>query len=549
MGKVLLVALIALLGGTLSAKFEVEQAEGDVLVLDEANFESTVASYENGLLVEFFAPWCGHCKKLAPEYKKAATHLKRETEGQVRLAMVDATEEKELAEQYGVRGFPTLKFFRGDAKAPSDYGGGRTERDIVAYMKKKTSPPVKLVVDGGELEAELKAAGSGGDDLVLVGGFFEDVEGPEAKTFERAALALDDLNFVSSADYRLADEVHAPPKGQAWPATGETGAAVANSVVVFKGFDERRDVLPLDASTTVDTIVDFVGAVATPRVMDFSQERTTQMFKGPIKLHMLTFYDPKAAYAEELRETLERLADVHRGQLLHILVPQAEDRVLSYFGVDKKDLPRTVLSDVRVEGAMKKYLFSPSASAVAGGGGGGAALKAHRFDDLSAFERAYFSGELKPDLKSEEDKAANLRGKVKVITGKTFERDVLRSGRDVLLEFYAPWCGHCKALAPTWDELGDSFASAKPQGTKPRAGALDDPVWIAKMDATANEVDHPDVVVKGFPSIFFFPADGAKPVRYDGGREAKDFADFLTKNAVNPFELEDGTKGGNHDEL
>mmetsp|Transcript_10245 Transcript_10245/g.23678 ORF Transcript_10245/g.23678 Transcript_10245/m.23678 type:complete len:475 (+) Transcript_10245:455-1879(+) len=474
--------------------------------------------------------------------------------------MVDATEEKELAERFEVRGFPSLKFFRGDPSDPTTYTGGRTERDIVAYMKKKTSPPVKLVVDLGELEAALKAASSGGDEAVLVAGFFEDVEGPLAKLFERAAAQVDDFEFVSSADFRLADEVHPPPPthGKAgWPAAGEDGAAAPNCVVVFKSFDERRNVLPLDAaSSTTEAIRDFINAVATPKVIDFTQARTKQIFKGPVKVHLLTFYDPAAAYAEPLRETLEALAEVHRGRVLHLLVPQAEDRVMSYFGVDKKELPRSVLSDVRVEGAMRKYNFNPSAAAVADGTKG-AALKAHRLADLEAFEAAYFAGELTPDLKSEEDKPSNMRGKVKVLTGQTFERDVLRAGRDVLVKFHAPWCGHCKALAPKWDELGDLFAKAKSPASKEvkgakgkRPGADDDaPVWIAKMDATANEIDHPDVTIKGFPSIILFPADGSKPIKYDGGRETEDFVEFLKDKAVLPFEMEDGSKGGKHDEL
>lgn len=56
-------------------------------------------------LVEFFAPWCGHCKSLAPNFAKAATALK----GTAKLASVDCTVEKDLCSRFGVQGFPTLK--------------------------------------------------------------------------------------------------------------------------------------------------------------------------------------------------------------------------------------------------------------------------------------------------------------------------------------------------------------------------------------------------------------------------------------------------------
>merc|ERR1719182_899215 len=123
-----MLALLAVaLLGTASAE--------EVLALTSKVFDSHLAANKH-TLVEFYAPWCGHCKKLTPEYEKAAVELK----GKVSLAKVDATEEKELASKYNVKGFPTLVWFE-DAKE-TEYDGGRTSEEIVDWVTSMTGPAV-----------------------------------------------------------------------------------------------------------------------------------------------------------------------------------------------------------------------------------------------------------------------------------------------------------------------------------------------------------------------------------------------------------------------
>jgi len=107
----------------------------DAIELTDSNFDSTVLQSDEPWLVEFMAPWCGHCKNLAPEWARAATELK----GKVNLGVVDATVHTQVAQRYGIQGFPTIKFFpagRKDGQA-EDYDGGRTSGDIVAWAMDK----------------------------------------------------------------------------------------------------------------------------------------------------------------------------------------------------------------------------------------------------------------------------------------------------------------------------------------------------------------------------------------------------------------------------
>jgi len=94
-------------------------------------------------LIEFYAPWCGHCQRLAPEWEKAAQNLK----GIVKIGAVNCDEEKNkgLAGNFGIQGFPTIKFFpseqkvegKGVTKTPLDYNGARTASAIVNFATEK----------------------------------------------------------------------------------------------------------------------------------------------------------------------------------------------------------------------------------------------------------------------------------------------------------------------------------------------------------------------------------------------------------------------------
>ncbi|KYO32992.1 protein disulfide-isomerase A6 isoform X1 [Alligator mississippiensis] len=119
----------------------------DVVELTDDTFDKNVLNSDDVWLVEFYAPWCGHCKNLEPEWAAAATEVKEQTKGKVKLAAVDATVNQMLTGRYGIRGFPTIKIFQ-KGEDPVDYDGGRTRADIVTRaldLFSDNAPPPELL--------------------------------------------------------------------------------------------------------------------------------------------------------------------------------------------------------------------------------------------------------------------------------------------------------------------------------------------------------------------------------------------------------------------
>jgi protein disulfide-isomerase A1 len=468
-------ALVALLAVAF-VRAEVTLDEG-VLVLTEENFDGAIAD-NNLILVEFYAPWCGHCKNLAPEYVKAAAALKDE---EVKLAKVDATEHKELGSRFGVQGFPTLKFFKNGK--PQEYTGGRTSDEIVTWLKKKSGPAtISLTTEDDLLKAQEA-------NEVVVVGVFASADSAEAKTFTTVAAGDDSLIYALTTSAAVKSKL----------------SAKDNSIALLKDFDELRADFDIATSTTAEQIAEFVTGASVPLIQTFSQESSQKIFKSDIHIHNLFFTKAGEAHHDSAVEMFTGVAKKFRGKAMFINVPHSESRVLDYFGFKESDLPTYVLADMGGKGAMKKYKFEGAFEA----------------DAVTTFVNNFFDGKLKPTLKSEAPAPEDTAGDVFVVKGSSFNEIVLDNTKDVLVEFYAPWCGHCKNLAPIYDELGAKFKD-------------DAEVVIAKMDATANEIDVAGVEVSGFPTLYFFPGnEKASPKKYEGGRDLDGFVEYLKKNAHN----------------
>ncbi|KAM6973801.1 protein disulfide-isomerase A3 [Aplochiton taeniatus] len=467
----------------------------DVIEYTDDDFESKIGDH-GVILVEFFAPWCGHCKRLAPEYEAAATRLK----GIAPLAKVDCTVSTNVCSKYGVSGYPTLKVFR-DGEDSGGYDGPRSADGIVSYLKKQAGPASVEIKTEADFEKFIEGRDAG------VVGFFPDGGSPEQSEFLKSASALRE-------SYRFA---HTNSE-----ALLQKNGIEGHGILLFRPprlankFEESTVRFSEDKYTNAKIkkfIQDNIFGIC-PHMNDDNKDQ----LKG--KDLLVAFYDvdyeknPKGSNYWRNRVMKVAKGFLDQGKTLSFAVANKNSfsHDISELGLDSStgELPVVGIRAASGDKYVMQEEFTRDGKA------------------LERFLQDYFDGKVKRYLKSEPI-PENNDGPVKVVVAENFESIVNDDSKDVLIEFYAPWCGHCKSLEPKFIELGEKVAG-------------DPNIVIAKMDATANDVPAP-YEVKGFPTLFFSPAGQKQnPKKYEGGREVSDFITYLKKEATNPLVVEEEPK-------
>ncbi|KAL9963087.1 hypothetical protein ACROYT_G032258 [Oculina patagonica] len=162
--------------------------QSDVVSLTASNFNNLVINSDEVWMVEFYAPWCGHCKALAPEWNKAASALK----GVVKVGAVDMDQHQSVGGPYGIRGFPTIKVFGANKNSPSDYNGPRTAQGIVDSAMTALKSMVSQRLSGG---GRRSGGGGGKQDSGKAGDKKDVIELTDAN-FEEEVLNSKDLVLV-----------------------------------------------------------------------------------------------------------------------------------------------------------------------------------------------------------------------------------------------------------------------------------------------------------------------------------------------------------------
>jgi len=457
-----------------------------VVSLTSDNFDEIVNAADF-MVVEFFTPWCGHCKKLAPEWELAAQDLKKEG---IILAKVDATEQADLATRFEVTGYPTLKVFR--RGTPYEYNGGRDRHTIVSYVLDQAGPPSLHLNTKKSHEKVIKYGSKKGPGVPVIG-YFTDENDPRLIKFADAANHLREefqFHHVYGSDVAAYG--------------GKVGILRVVQPPHFQSKYENKHLdITIEDETTSEELKHFTEEHVLPLVGAVTA--ATKKYYEPIVPRCLVFFDVDFSHVG-IKNT-----QIWRNKVLNVAYNKRESGIIFAVADETENLDllkRFNLQDsgeeINVGCVGKDKMFYP--------------MPEDDFDEdvLEDFVDAVIAGKAKPYIKSEKVPKVQ-KGVVKVV-GNNFKQIVEDDSKDVLIEFYAPWCGHCKSLVPIYDELAASFKD-------------DANVVIAKMDATANDIPSPLYEAAGFPTIYFKPAGASEPMKYEAGRALSDFENFIETNS------------------
>jgi protein disulfide-isomerase A1 len=378
-----------------------------VIELTDSNFDSAIRSYEY-LLIEFYAPWCGHCKALAPEYEKAAEFLSK-LDKPLYLAKVDCDANRSLTDRFAIEGFPALKLYKKGEYI--DYNAGRKAEDIIAWYTKKAGPLSKELSTVNEAEQLSQKTNClvvfFGNDNTLI-----DIFKKVADKFETFSFAHCSTEECQSQD----------------------------KIVIYKKHDEGK--VSLNESFTEDSLREFIQANVYPLVSEASDDVLTYIFENNKKV----FFYFKEEGDNSFVDVIRSIAPAYKGIIYFITATKGEEltqHLTEYYSISEDKFPIIRITDVISDEKVIHYSHSGGFS----------------FESVKNTIDDFLAGKLNPHIKSEPIPKVQ-RGVYKIVAN-TYHDLIINSDKNVLLKFYAPWCQHCEEIAPEYEKVFHAFSDVQ----------------------------------------------------------------------------------------
>ncbi|KAJ2811068.1 protein disulfide-isomerase precursor [Coemansia furcata] len=271
-------------------------------------------------------------------------------------------------------------------------------------------------------------------------------------------------------------------------------------VVVYKEFDDGKDVF--SGKITADELRNFIKASSVPIFGEITGENYATYAQTGLPFGF-AFFDSEES-RKKLEEQIYPIAKEYKGVISFVLIDATKYSSQADHLNLKHEWPALAIQS---QTNLAKFPFPQD--------------KELSKANVHSFVKDFAEGNLQPSYKSEAIPESN-DGNVFVMVTEQFNEVVFDKTKDVLLEFYAPWCGHCKNLAPIYEKLGGILKQNKN-------------LVIAKMDATANDIPsaEPALQVGGFPTIVMIRGEDNAIVEYNGNRSLESLIEFIEENAAN----------------
>ncbi|MCD7466571.1 hypothetical protein HAX54_003399, partial [Datura stramonium] len=421
----------------------------------------------------------GSVRALLLSNKKAASELSSH-DPPIVLAKSDASDEanRELvAAKYGIKGFPTIKILRDGGKKIQDYNGPREAAGIVAYFNKQAGPA------SAEIKSKEDSANLIDEKKIFVVGIFPDLSGENFENYLTLAEKLRaEIDFAHTVDAKFL-----PWGGPVDKPTLRLLKPFDELFVDFEDFQvDAMEKFITEASIPIVTIYDN-DPNNHPYVSKFSRGTNAKVTSANLQAMLFVNFTTEL---DAFKSKYNDVAVLYKGNEVRFLLGdvEASDEAFEYFELKPEQAPVIIILDTDDQKYIKDHVQP---------------------DALAAWLKDYKDGKLKPYVKSQPIPETN-DNPVKVIVRDTLQDMVFNSRKNVLLEFYAPWCGHCKNLAPILDEVVVSFES--------------DP-----DDATANDLPKREFKIQGFPTVYFRSA--TEKFR-DKGLQCRELMEMCFKDVV-----------------
>ena len=309
-----------------------------------------------------------------------------------------------------MKGYPALIFL--DDGIITTYDGERNEKNIVKWLQRNSLPMYTTISTVAELEKLQE-----NKEAVVLGVFTSETDQQATSFIEYIdSSAVDRLYAFTSSD-EIRKHLNAKP----------------NTIVVLKDFiydDKRSDFYNYDKSKNQELDV-FLSTESVPLVQEFNNITSHDILYSGVNKLLLIFSDPTQSFHANIINSVKPTAIKYKGKMKVVSIATVDTNKESFdtFGINKSEVPKIVA--VNMESSIKKYLMESTEIT-------SSSINKH-VDD-------FLNGKLKSYVKSQKIEPSDLTGNVKIIKGSNFRELVIDSDYDVMLEIYAPWCGHCRKL-------------------------------------------------------------------------------------------------------